>query len=220
MKNQETNKLFSPSVKAELCSGLFSDVMDRMGYKKQIIINWKRNKNLVSFLGRARTLLLESVETDDENIRMGLSFLGQIAHNEIFVVKGSNEFAYFGELMTKLSTQLGIEGVVIDGLTRDTNYTHRSDVSLPILARGYSPVDIKGRGRVQATDVEICIGNVSVSPGDLIYSDNEAVCVVPKEIETEVSRKVIEKMQDEARITRLIANKISVDALLEQVKEF
>lgn len=204
----------------DLCSGLFSDVMDRMGYKNQIITGMKKNNNIVSFMGRARTVLIETVETDDENIRLGLSFLGTVKADEILIVKGSEKFAYFGELMTKLSTKMGIEGVIIDGLTRDTNYTHREDILLPILARGYSPVDIKGRGKVKATDVDIIVKNVSVSPDDLIYADNEAICVIPKEIEKEVIRKVKEKLLDEKRITDLIADGIEVKELLEQVTEF
>ena len=205
---------------SELCSGLFSDVMDKMGYRHQIITDMKKNKDCVSFLGRARTVLIETYETDDENIRTGLGFLGTLSKGDILVVKGSNEFAYFGELMTKLSTQMGIEGVVIDGLTRDTNYTHREDVKLPIVAKGYSPVDIKGRGRVESTDVNICIDGIEVHPGDLIYVDNEAVCVIPQEIEEDVIDKVKEKLADEHRITELIKSGISVDDLLEQVVEF
>lgn len=204
----------------KLCSGLFSDVMDRMGWKHQIITGFLKNKNMVSFMGRARTVLIETKDTDNENIRMGLSFLGQCKKGDVLIVEGSKEFAYFGELMTKLSTQMGIEGVVIDGLTRDTNYTHSSDVTLPILAKGYSPVDIKGRGRVLQTDVPISVNQVEVRPGNLIYCDNEAICVIPKEIEAEVIEKVKEKLADEERIIRLIESKISVEELLEQVTEF
>lgn len=204
----------------KLCSGLFSDVMDRMGYKNQIIIGMMRNKDTVSFIGRARTVLIETKDTDNENIRMGLSFLGDCKKGEILIVKGSEKFAYFGELMTKLSTQIGIEGVVIDGLTRDTNYTHSREVGLPILAKGYSPVDIKGRGRVKQTDVEIEVDEIKISPGDLIYADNEAVCIIPKEIEHEVINKVKEKMEDEDRISKLIAANITVEELLNQVTEF
>ncbi len=204
----------------KLCSGLFSDVMDRMGWKHQIITGFSRNQNTVSFMGRAHTVLIETKDTDDENIRTGLSFLGQCKKGDVLIVEGSREFAYFGELMTKLSEQMGIEGVVIDGLTRDTNYTHLPEVKLPILARGYSPVDIKGRGRVQQTDVPICIGSVEIRPGDLVYCDNEAVCVIPKEIEEKVLDKVKEKMEDEERITRLIESEITVEELLNQVTEF
>lgn len=205
---------------SELCSGLFSDVMDKMGYRHQIIPNMRRNKNSVSFMGRARTVLIETYETDDENIREGLGFLGTLSTGDILVVKGSDEFAYFGELMTKLSTRMGIEGVVIDGLTRDTNYTHKEEVTLPIVAKGYSPVDIKGRGRVEATDVRICIDGIDIYPGDLIYVDNDAVCVIPQAIEKDVMEKVEEKLRDEDRITELIKSGISVQELLEQVVEF
>lgn len=207
-------------ITSELCSGLFSDVMDRMGYKNQIIVGMKRNKNIVSFMGRARTVLIETKVTEDENIRLGLSFLGSLGKNEILIVKGSNQFAYFGELMTKLSTRMGIEGVIIDGLTRDTNYTHREDVRLPILTKGYSPVDIKGRGRVKATDVNIDIENIHIKPGDLIYADNEAICVIPKEVEKEVIRRVKEKLSNEKKITELILNGVSIERLLEQITEF
>lgn len=204
----------------DLCSGIFSDVMDTMGYRNQIITGFLKNKKKISALGRARTLKIETLETSDENIRMGLSFVGEIHNDEILLVSGSDKFAYFGEMMTKLSTRQGIEAVVIDGLTRDTNYTHQDFVELPILARGYSPVDIKGRGRVEAVDVEIEIEHIKIEPNDLIYVDNEAICVVPKQIEDEVIVRVKEKIKEEKRITQLLESGISVEKLLETVKEF
>lgn len=204
----------------DLCSGIFSDVMDTMGYRNQIITGFLKNKKKISALGRARTLKIETLETSDENIRMGLSFVGEIHNDEILLVSGSDKFAYFGEMMTKLSTRQGIEAVVIDGLTRDTNYTHQDFVELPILARGYSPVDIKGRGRVEAVDVEIEIEHIKIKPNDLIYVDNEAICVVPKQIEDEVIVRVKEKIKEEKRITQLLESGISVEKLLETVKEF
>lgn len=204
----------------DLCSGLFSDVMDRMGYRHQIITDMHSNQGMTNFIGRARTVYIETKETENENIRKGLSFLGNLGEGDILVVKGSDKFAYFGELMTKLSTRQGISGVVIGGLTRDTNYTFRDDVGLTVLAKGYSPVDIKGRGCVSETDVSIEIDGVKISPGDIVYADNEAVCVVPSQIENEVISKVKEKILDEKRITSFIANGMSVAELLENVAEF
>lgn len=204
----------------ELCSGLFSDVMDRLGYRKQIITGMQRNNPLISFIGRARTVSIRVVETDDENIRMGLSFLGTVGEGEVLIVNGSDQFAYFGEMMTRLSMRNRIEGIVINGMTRDTNYTHQSDATLPILAKGYSPVDIKGRGRVEAVDIGIVIDGVKVCPGNLIYADNEAVCVVPEHIEEEVLAKVKEKMDEEKRIVEWIDSGMSVEDLLEKVDEF
>lgn len=204
----------------KLCSGLFSDVMDRLGYRKQIITGMQRNNPMISFIGRARTVALKAEDTDDENIRMGLSFLGTVGEGEVLVVNGSERFAYFGEMMTRMSMRNRIEGIVINGMTRDTNYTHQSDVTLPVLAKGYSPVDIKGRGRVEAVDVGIVVDGVEICPGNLIYADNEAVCVVPGHIETEVLAKVKEKQDEEKRIIEWIDSGMSVKDLLERVVEF
>ncbi len=204
----------------ELCSGLFSDVMDRLGYRKQIITGMQKNNPLISFMGRARTVSIRAMETDDENIRMGLSFLGTVGEGEVLIVNGSDQFAYFGEMMTRMSVRNRIEGIVINGMTRDTNYTHRSDVILPILAKGYSPIDIKGRGRVEAVDIRIVVDGVEICPGNLIYADNEAICVVPAQIEAEVLAKVKEKMDEEKHIVEWLDKGISVKDLLERVKEF
>lgn len=203
-----------------LDSGIFSDVMDRLGLKKQVITGFLRNHKGIKCLGRARTLEILTMETEDERIKQGLTFLGTIHSDEILFVKGSNQFAYFGEMMTKLSTRIGIAGVVIDGLTRDTNYTHRDDVSLPILARGYSPIDIKGRGRVERTDVPIEIDGILIHVGDLIFIDNEAICVVPQAHEEKVVAKVLEKVKEEAKISALIRDNLSIEDMLKIVKEF
>lgn len=204
----------------ELCSGLFSDVMDSLGYRKQIITGFQKNLRKISVLGRARTMKIVTMETKDENIRTGLSFVGEIGKNEILLISGSNKFAYFGEMMTRLSVRQGIEAVVIDGLTRDTNYTHQEKIRLPILAKGYSPVDIKGRGRVADVDVNILINGIEIEPNELVYIDNEAICIVPRMIEEEVISKVKEKMKEEIRITELIESGVSIEKLLETVKEF
>lgn len=205
---------------ARLDSGMFSDVLDALNYKRQIITGFLRNHRGIKALGRARTLEIETCDTSDENIRAGLTFLETVRTGEILLVKGSNQFAYFGEMMTKLSTRQGIGAVVIDGLTRDTNYTHQDFVHLPILARGYSPVDIKGRGRVQKTDITFEIDSVEIHVGDTIFIDNEAICVIPKEVEEKVADRIQCKVQEEARITKLIEDNLTVEEMLKTVKEF
>jgi regulator of RNase E activity RraA len=204
---------------SSLCSGLFSDTMDSMGYRHQIASGFQRNNNIVRFLGRARTVLLETMETDDENIKTGLSFLGQLKEDDILIVKGSGEYAYFGEMMTRLSIRQGIQGVVIDGLTRDTCFTF-DNCPLPILAKGYTPVDIKGRGRVCAVDVPIEIDGIAVQPNDLIFADNEAVCVIPKDIEESLLSEIQKGIAEEARIVKLVESGVSVSEILRQVKAF
>jgi regulator of RNase E activity RraA len=201
----------------ELFSGMFSDELDKMGYRNQVITGMKLN-NDSKIYGKAKTVLIETVETNDENIRTGLSFLGTLGKGDILCVQGSKEFAYFGELMTRLSTRQEIEGVVIDGLTRDSHYT--KDATLPIYASGYSPKDIKGRGRVKDTNIPIMIGHQQVTPGDYIFGDSDGIVIIPQHIHQELETRLENVLQNEQNIKTDIRTGKSVDYILDNYKEF
>ena len=201
-----------------ICSGIFSDILDQMGYPSQVIANWSVNKTDLSIFGLVRTIKLEEIETENEEIELGLGFIEKLNENEILVVKGSNKFAYFGELMTRLSIRQGINGVIIDGLTRDTKFTH--SVDFPVFSRGHTPVDIKGRGRVEATDVTIDIDGVLIKPGDHIYGDNDAVVVIPGECMEDLSKHAKIALIEEKRIKKLIDDGYSITHIISMVKSF
>ena len=210
---------YFPGIDAsELCSGLFSDELDKMGHRHQVSTGWKLNRANAQFFGRARTVQLETMETPDERIRKGLSFIGSIESGEILVVSGSNAFAYFGELMTRLSTRQGIGGVLIDGLTRDTCYTR--DAELPIFARGYSPVDIKGRGRVADTDVPIQVDAIDLQPGDLVFADQDGTVIIPKHAMPELANRILKALEKEELAKRLIREGATIEEILDSVNEF
>lgn len=200
-------------------SGMFSDSLDKLGYCRQVIPGYMSNISRPKFIGRCRTVKLEEVETDDENISTGLGFLESVASGEILIVQGSTRFAYFGELMTRLSIRNGIAGVVIEGLTRDSDFTHTIS-SLPILSRGYTPVDIKGRGRVDDIDVPIMIGDVSIEPGNWVFADNDAVIVIPKTAEATLFKMIMECIENEIDIISKINEGKSVSQILSKHKEF
>ncbi|HHN75631.1 MAG TPA: RraA family protein [Acidobacteria bacterium] len=200
------------------CSGIFSDVLDGLGYRRQVIDGLVANRPGLRLFGRARTLKLETLDTADERIRVGLGFLGRLGRRDVLVVEGSDDFAYFGELMTRLSLRQSLGGVVIGGLTRDAAFTRRAE--LPIFARGTSPRDIKGRGRVAATEVRVEIGGVLVVPGDFLFGDEDGVVVIPRAVAEEVFRRAAAKLEDEERIIALIDAGTTIDDLLDQVQEF
>jgi regulator of RNase E activity RraA len=149
---------------------------------------------------------------------MGLGFLGTLGKGDILCVQGSKEFAYFGELMTRLSTRQEINGVVIGGLTRDSHYT--CNASLPVFAEGYSPKDIKGRGCVKDTNVPIHIDSKSITPGDYIFGDSDGVVVIPKQVRLELEERIKDILQNERNIINDIREGKSVEYILENYKEF
>ncbi|WP_338553368.1 RraA family protein [Paenibacillus sp. KS-LC4] len=202
----------------EYCTGVFSDELDRLGYKNQVSTQWKLNNTKARLFGKVRTLELEALETNDERIQVGLTFLGSLNNNEVFVVKGNNDFAYFGELMSRLSMEIGLAGVIIDGLTRDTFYTQ--SIELPIWAKGYSPVDIKGRGRVKDTDVSVIIDGITVNSGDYLFADSDSVVFIPQAIFEQVVEVVNEAAKTEYGIKQMIKEGKSIKEILNVVDGF
>lgn len=218
LNNKQFVEFFDLQYLDEYCSGVFSDELDKMGYKNQVINNLSINKPSNRMFGKIRTLIIETIETPDENIKTGLNFLANLGNGEILFVKGSYEFAYFGELMSRLSQEINLSGVVIDGLTRDTFYT--KNIDLPIFSSGYTPKDIKGRGRVKEVDVSFCMHNVQINTGDYVFGDNDACVIIPKIIIKELSEKVNIAVAEENHIKKMIAKGQSVSEILKIAKEF
>ncbi|TDJ86655.1 RraA family protein [Campylobacter volucris] len=216
--NKEFSNFFNLKFLNEYCSGIFSDELDKLGYKNQVINGLLINKSKLRMFGKIRTLIIETIDTPDENIKMGLNFLASLNNGEILFVKGSNEFAYFGELMSRLSQEIGLSGIVIDGLTRDTFYTQ--NINLPIFAKGYSPKDIKGRGRVKEVDVDFFIDNIKISSGDYIFGDNDACVILPKNIISELAKKINIAVEEEYNIKQMIFDGKTISDILQVAKEF
>ncbi|HEC1750213.1 TPA: RraA family protein [Campylobacter lari] len=216
--NKEFSNFFNLKFLNEYCSGIFSDELDKLGYKNQVINGLLINKSSLRMFGKIRTLVIETIDTPDENIKMGLNFLASLNNGEILFVKGSNEFAYFGELMSRLSQEIGLSGIVVDGLTRDTFYTQ--NINLPIFAKGYSPKDIKGRGRVKEVDVDFFIDNIKISSGDYIFGDNDACVILPKNIISELAKKINIAVEEEYNIKQMIFDGKTISDILQVAKEF
>lgn len=203
---------------SKACSGMFSDELDQMGLRNQVITGLVMNRN-GKIYGKARTILLETRKTRDENIAKGLGFFEKLRPGEILCVQGSPEFAYFGELMSRLAVRQKLGGVVIGGLTRDSAYT-RDLEELVIFAEGYSPRDIKGRGSVKETDAAITIKGIPIHPGDYLFGDGDGLVVIPSIYHAEVEACVKNKIAEEERIIEAISQGLSVRKILELYREF
>lgn len=212
------SKFFLDRYRETYCTGVFSDELDKMGFPKQVVSGWSMNNSRLRMFGRVRTVTLETVETDDEQIAKGLGFHASLEEGDVLVVKGSHEYAYFGELMTRLSVRKKLAGTVIDGLTRDSYYTQ--GVDYPIFAKGYTPTDIKGRGRVGETDVDVMIEGVEFCPGDFVFGDNDAVVLIPSKLIADGVKRFNAAVEQEEATKKLIFEDTSIEDILRIVKEF
>jgi len=105
--------------------------------------------------------------------------------------------AYMGDLMLGACKALGFSGVVINGYIRDWDGVTALD--FPVYSRGFlPPAPTKEKdGEVNAP---ICIGSVTIHPGDLVMGDCDGICVIPREhVEAVLEAAEKRKAYEEAR---------------------
>jgi len=99
--------------------------------------------------------------------------------------------APWGELMSTVAKRKGVAGCVCDSQIRDC--VRIIEMGFPVYCAGIRPVDSKGRGILTAYDVPVHCGEVLVHPGELVFADFDGIVVIPRDVETEVLRKALEK---------------------------
>lgn len=198
------------------CSGMFSDVTN--GDNSVKIWNNFRSTGQKNVLGVIRTIELEAVVTDDENLGVGLPFLTSLEAGSVLVVKGADHFAYFGELMANLAQRVGVKGSIIFGASRDSRAIQR--MSFPLFATSFTPVDIKGRGRVRAVDVPLFIDDYEITPRSWVFADSDGAVFVPARMIEEVLEKVYGLMTREREIVDQIRMNLSGEELANMYKGF
>ena len=70
----------------------------------------------------------------------------------------------------------GVAGAIVDGPARDIDESREHD--FPVFARDHTCTTARGRLVEEATNVNITIGNISVSPGDYVIADASAVVFI------------------------------------------
>lgn len=217
----EKNKM-EKSIKEYLSTALISDIMDDLGYRKQMLsVEIKPNFYEAKIVGYARTLKLKTMSPTDDyrDIYKGLPFIESMNAGEVLVVSGgSKKYAFFGELMSTLAQTRKIEGTIIDGLTRDSAQTRQ--MQFPVFSRDNYARDIKKRGIVAAQDISVYVDRVQINKGDLVIGDCDGVIVVPNHLDDIVLNRAFESTKLEERIKKAIKAGIPVKQILKQNGEF
>ena len=91
--------------------------------------------------------------------------------------RGVKQAALMGGIGFGYCWQKGVEGVVIDGATRDAE--ELKDYGFPVFARATVPTSAVSASMGQV-NVPIQCGGVNVNPGDIIVGDTDGVVVVPR----------------------------------------
>ena len=212
--------------RSELFPAVVGDVMDGLGLLHQFLPPQLRplRQDMV-VLGRAMTVIEADVLDEEEEgpdsgpsgQPFGLMFraLDDLRPGEVYVCAGASpRYALWGELMSTRALKLGAVGAVVNGYHRDTSGIAALDFAT--FSYGAYAQDQAPRGRVVDFRAPLEIDSVKVASGDVVFGDQDGVCVIPREAEEEVFRKALEKARDEGLIERALSDGMGAQAAFEK----
>jgi 4-hydroxy-4-methyl-2-oxoglutarate aldolase len=109
--------------------------------------------------------------------------------------------ALWGEVMANTFTALGCVGTVTDGSVRDLDEARA--IGFHFFARDVSVSH--AYVRTESIGEPVCVGGLTVRPGDLLHGDKHGVLLIPKEIAAELpaaADKVVAQEQEFIRWVR------------------
>ncbi|BBH17462.1 demethylmenaquinone methyltransferase [Nocardioides baekrokdamisoli] len=189
--------LFS-TINDRLYTAVIGDVMDTMGYYHQFLppsIRPLRPEMRVA--GRAMPVLVADVY-GPQTKPFGLltEALDDLRPGEVYLARGGAQpAAMWGEILTATAQKRGAVGAVVNGYHRDAAKVLGQ--GFPVFSAGAYALDSSVRTVVLDFRVPIEVGEVRVTPGDLVVGDIDGVLVVPKSIEAEVIERAMEKASTE-----------------------
>jgi 4-hydroxy-4-methyl-2-oxoglutarate aldolase len=205
-----------------LTSAVLSDTLDGLGLTNQIMASHVEplDPDLV-LCGRARTGDYKDVYHADEAsdpYELVIALVDSLKAGDVLVLAcgRSGRIHPWGETQAVAAAMRGAGGCVTDGLIRDVRQIR--GLGLPCFGAGQGALKLRGRGRLVAIDVPVSCGGVWVSPGDLIFGDADGVIVVPHNVEDEVLRNALARMEREREIVSELRNGTSIVELYRKYR--
>jgi regulator of RNase E activity RraA len=193
-------------LREKLSSALVCDALDAEGLRQQSPRLALRPLTVPGLLvGRCRTTLwADMAHPDPRPYELELRAVDECGPDDVLVAAAGSSMrsGIWGELLSTAARNRGCVGVVVDGAVRDVRQMR--EMGFPAFALGTSPYDSLNRQRVIDLGVSVEVGGVSISPGDLVFADEDGIAVVPRAAEEAVLRRAWEKASAENAVREAI----------------
>jgi regulator of RNase E activity RraA len=138
--------------------------------------------------------------------------LHEAQEDEVLVIDAEGDkIAFSGEMFATEAQRKKMSGFVIDGGCRDVRQIRK--IQFPVYARYLTPM-AGGASHIFKTQTPVQCGGIPVSPGDIIFGDDDGI-VVMKETEIDavldvaeaiqqIEEKVMEKMEAKTSLFHLM----------------
>lgn len=196
---------------AELDSAAVSDALDALDLplgQAGFLPVWGHPK----IVGFAVTVQLEPYVPGPSGAHIGSAAVAAASDENVIVVnnEGRTDVSCWGGLLSLGAALNGVRGVVADGACRDVNEAR--EMEFPVFAKGRIPATARGRLQQRSTGEPVLLGDVTVTPGDVVFADETGVVVVPRAY----AEEVLEKAQAVAERERGIAADLRAGVALHE----
>jgi 4-hydroxy-4-methyl-2-oxoglutarate aldolase len=186
------------TIRKQLYTAVLGDVLDRMGHRVHFLppaIRPLRAGMVVA--GRAAPVIVgDAPGTADDPFGKLLQALDALRENDVYITNGGQtDYSLWGELMSTRAAHLKAAGAVMNGYCRDE--AGILELDFPTFCWGSYARDMSFRGKVLEYGVPTVVGDVPVSPGDIVFGDRDGVLIVPAGLANEAVDKALEKIQGE-----------------------
>ncbi len=127
---------------------------------------------------------------------------------------GDDESAQWGEVMTMAAQKRGCRGAIVDGGVRDTDRV--LGLNFPVFVRYRSSNGMLGRFRISGWQVPVQIGQVHITPGDIVFADIDGAIVVPRDLAYDVLVRAEEIAHGESELKKWVNEGLSATEIVKR----
>lgn len=195
---------------AKLDTAALSDAMDSLG-EPAVLPGIQARVPGSTVFGPAYTVRYKRL-ADTTGFHNAANYIDEVPAGSMIVVDngGDTSCTNWGSLLTTVACQSGIAGTVIHGAARDVREVRSA--GYPLFSTGVTMVSGKNRVVLDTTGVDLDIEGTSVSPGDLIFGDDNGVLCIPAELVTEVVARAERVDVTERHIGAAVRTGLRLDA--------
>ena len=195
-------------------SGVVSDAMDLLGIGGWTNSIFPTNKDY-KIVGKAFTGLFVTAVTGAETAYATYEVIDMCEAGDVLVLAGAPEGRLFGGNLAFKSKNQGLEGIVLDGRTRDMS---EIEEKIPMFCRG--PINYDS-GKFKLTQVKVTVNcdGTTINPGDIIVGDRDGIMVIPASRLDDVIYQCKHVAEVEAKMSAALKRNASGSELKEILKE-
>ena len=153
--------------------GSTADLLDAHGAEAAVCLLQFRSFGVRSFSGPIATL-----RCSEDNVLLRQR-VGEAGEGRVLVVDGGGSMrcALLGDNIASIAIESNWSGIVLNGCVRDTVMLDGLRLGVKALGSNPRPSGKQGGGEI---DVPVSFGEVTFTPGDLLYADEDGVVVLPR----------------------------------------